>query len=183
ILIGCGYAAVAQAEGPELRLPSFEHLRTHATESVDISFGPLTFGLVGSLMNDRDADQADVKSVLQGLRVLRVRHYEFEANFEYPTADIDAVRAQLSGPGWSQVSRIRDRHTKEDVDVYLAIKNDRIPGLAVVASGPSEFTIVNAVGSMDLKQAERLRRHFAFHHDADISHDADTSTEDSSASL
>jgi hypothetical protein len=50
------------------------------------------------------------------------------------------------------------------------MEKERITGLAIVASEPREFTIVNAVGSLDLAQVDKLRRHFGeFHHDATAS--------------
>ena len=168
VLIAClGSAAPAHAQSPELKLPAFTQLRSHATESVDISLGALPLKLVGWLAghDSADPDTADAAAVLKGLRTLHVQHYEFASEFAYSQADIDAVRSQLAGAGWSQLVRVRNPKQNENVDIYLAMDKDRITGLAIVASEPREFTIVNAVGSLDLAQVEQLRRHFQFHHD------------------
>jgi hypothetical protein len=153
--------ADAQSPSPELRLPAFDHLRSQATDAVDLTLGPLPFSLVGSLIDDRDADNADARALLRGLQRVFVRHYEFASDFVYSKADLDAVRAQLAQPGWSQIAHVHDRRKQEDVDIYLAIDKDRITGLAIVASQPREFTIVNAVGSLSMDTVKALRRRFA----------------------
>jgi hypothetical protein len=168
LFVCLGPAALARAQSPELKLPAFTQLRSHATESVDISLGSLPLKLAGWIAGHDagDPDSAEAAVVLKSLQKLHVRHYEFASDYAYPRADIDAVRSQLSGAGWSELVRVRNPGKSEDVDIYLAIDKDRITGVAIVASEPREFTIVNAVGSLDLAQVDQLRRHFEFHHDA-----------------
>ncbi len=166
ILMCFGLTARADAQGIALNLPAFAHLRSQATDAVDIDLGPMPLRLAGWLIDDHDSESAEAKSLLAGLRELQVRHYEFAADFVYSQADIDAVREQLSGPGWSRVAHVRNQKDGEDVDIYLALDRERIKGVAIVASEPREFTIVNAVGSLDPAQVAALRRHFELHHDA-----------------
>jgi hypothetical protein len=171
-LFAClGPATLAQAQSPELKLPAFTQLRNHATESVDVSLGSLPLKIVGWMAGQggADPDAAAASALLKGLHTLHVQHYEFASDFAYPQADIDAVRSQLAGAGWSQLIRVRDQKKNENVDIYVAMEKERITGLAIVASEPREFTIVNAVGSLDLAQVDKLRRHFEFHHDATAS--------------
>jgi hypothetical protein len=155
---------------PALKLPAFTQLSSQATESVDISLDSLPLKLAGWLASQAATDpgSADVAALLKGLHGLHVRHYEFASDFAYSQADIDAVRSQLASAGWSQLVQVRNPSKKEDVGVYLAIDKDkdRITGLAIVASEPREFTIVNAVGSLDPSQVDKLRQHFDLHHDA-----------------
>jgi hypothetical protein len=152
--------ADAQSPSPELRLPAFDHLRSQATDAVDITLGSLPFSLLGSLIDDHSADNAEAKALLRGLQRVSVRHYEFASDFVYSKADLDAVRAQLTQPGWSQIAHVHDRDKQQDVDIYLAIDKDRITGLAIVASQPREFTIVNAVGSLSMDTVKALRDRF-----------------------
>lgn len=161
--------ALAHAQTPLLKLPAFTQLSSQATESVDISLGSMPLKLAGWLAGQADSDpgSADAAALLKSLHALNVRHYEFASDFAYSQADIDAVRSQLAGAGWSQLVQVRNPSKKEDVDIYVAIDKDkdRITGLAIVASEPREFTIVNAVGSLDPSQVEKLRQHFDLHHD------------------
>jgi Domain of unknown function (DUF4252) len=162
--------AVAHAQAPLLNLPAFTQLSSQATESVDISLDSLPLQLAGWLAGHADSDpaSADAAALLKSLHALHVRHYEFASDFVYSQADIAAVRSQLAGAGWSQLVQVRNPSKREDVDIYLAVDKDkdRITGLAIVASEPREFTIVNAVGSLDPSQVDKLRQHFDLRHDA-----------------
>lgn len=168
ILVGFGLVACASAESPVPNLPAFAHLRSQAIHSadVDIDIGGLPLGLAGWLSDDHDSDTAAIRSALAALRSVRVRHYEFGSDFAYSKADVDAVREQLSGPGWSRIAHVLDRKEGQDVDIYLAVDHTRIEGLAIVASAPREFTFINTVGSLDLAQVAVLRRHFGAQDDA-----------------
>jgi hypothetical protein len=73
---------------------------------------------------------------------------------------VDAVRSQLSRKGWSPLAQVHDRNAQEEVDVYLALDQEKITGMAVVVSEPREFTIVNIVGSLDPEQINKLREQF-----------------------
>ena len=91
---------------------------------------------------------------------VRVRTYTFDTDGAYSTADVDSVRKQLTGPGWSSLVHVRKREAQENVDVYVNIENDKVTGLAVIASEPREFTIVNIVGSIDIDKISQLEGQF-----------------------
>jgi hypothetical protein len=107
-----------------------------------------------------DPDAVAAAEFLQGLKSVRVRNFTFDSDDAYSRADIDSVRKQLSGPEWSQLVQVRRREPREDVDVYLCMDGDKIKGLAVIASEPREFTIVNIVGSIDIDKIGRLEHQF-----------------------
>jgi hypothetical protein len=152
---------LAAAQSPELMLPSFASLRQQASESVDLTLGPFPLHLVARLMDDHDPDSAQVKKTLQAVKSLQIRSFRFDADFAYPQAEIDAIRAQLSRPGWTRLVQVRKRGEKENVDIYLALEDHTIKGITILACEPREFTILSVVGSVDLDQVARLRRTFA----------------------
>ncbi len=149
----------ASAQSPQLSLPSFENLRHQAVESVNVTLGPLILGLAGWLIDDHDADSARVKKVISGLKSVQVRSFRFDSDFVYSKADVDAIRAQLSGPGWSRLTQVHNRTSNEDVDVYIALDGSKMTGLAVVASRPREFTVVNVVGALNVDELAGVERH------------------------
>ena len=156
---------LATAEGPQLRIPSFPDLKEHATESVDLTLGWMPLHFVGWLMNDADADSAEVKKTLEGLKSVQIRSFQFSADYAYPQAEIDQLRAQLSAPGWSPLVQVRKRgdqqgRNKENVDIYVALEDKKVRGLVIIACEPREFTVVNIVGTIDLDQIAGLRRTF-----------------------
>ena len=156
---------LATAQVPQLKLPSFPDLKQQATESVDLQLGWLPLHFVGWLMNDGDPDSAEVRKTLQGLKSVQIRSFEFSADYAYPQAEIDQLRAQLSAPGWSPLVQVRKRGDQqgrhpENVDIYVALEDQKVKGLVIVACEPREFTVVNIIGSIDLEQIAALRRTF-----------------------
>ena len=156
-LVCLGLPLLAAGQSPQLNLPSFTSLQHKATRTVDFTIGSLVLGLVGILIDEHDKDSAEVKRIIGGLKTVQVRSYRFDSDFVYPSADVDAVRAQLSAPGWSQLTQVRNRKTNKDVDVYIALENHKVMGLAVIESEPRAFTIVNIVGAIDLDEVAKVR--------------------------
>lgn len=151
---------LAAAESGKLKLPPFTHLQQKATEVVDITIGSLPLGIASWLMDEDDPESAEMKKLIMGLKSVRVRSYQFDSDFAYSKADVDAVRSQLSGKGWTQLLQVRNRKLAEDVDIYMAVDNDKVAGFAIVASEPREFTILNIVGSIEFEQIAKLQKQF-----------------------
>jgi hypothetical protein len=165
-LIAACLPVVALASGPQLKLPPFSHLHHLATDSVDISLGPGALGLAARLLaydDLADGQDAQTRELVRGLKGVYIRSYEFSGDDLYPAADIDAVREQLSGPEWSRLTQVRQADG-EKVDIYVCMTNDKVSGLAVIASDRRNFTIVNVVGSLDLHQLGKLGQHFGLAH-------------------
>ena len=153
------------ARGAELTLPSFPDLKERATESVDLTLGWMPLHLLGWMMNDGDPDSAQVRETLKGLKSVQIRSFQFDADYAYPQADIDRLRAQLAAPGWSPLVQVHKRgdrsgQDKENVDIYVALEDKKVKGLVIIACEPRELTIVSIVGTIDLEQIASLRRTF-----------------------
>ena len=147
---------LACSQSPELKLPSLGDLKRHATQSVDITLGAFPLHFAASLMDDRDGDSAEVRKALKAVKSVQIRSFRFDSDFACSQADLGALRSQLSQPGWSRLVEAHKRN-REDVDVYVALEDQVIRGIAIVACQPREFTIINIVGAVDLDQLARLR--------------------------
>jgi predicted nucleotidyltransferase len=99
-----------------------------------------------------------VQKALKGLKAVQIRSYQFASDFAYSTADIEAVRSQLSGPGWTPLTQVQDRKKNEDVDIYVALDDQKITGFAIISTEPREFTILNIVGAVDLEQFAKVQK-------------------------
>ena len=152
---------LASAQTPELKIPSFEELQHKAVDSVNVTIDSTVLGLAGHFMPDSDPDSAQLKKTLAGLKSVQVRSFRFDSDFVYSKSDIDSVRTQLAGPGWSRLVQVRDHNKKEDVDVYLALDQHIIKGIAIITTDPRKFTIVNVVGTVDMDQITQLQKAFA----------------------
>jgi hypothetical protein len=159
VVAGLGLAGPAHAVGPELRIPDFSHLRDKAVETVDLSLDGFLLS-VAKQLSRHESEHNEALSILQDIDSLRVRSFDFDTDDAYSRADVEAVRQQLSGPGWSALAQVRSRESKSDVDVYLNTDDGKILGLAVVASEPRSFTIVNIVGRIDIDKLAKLEGQF-----------------------
>ena len=154
--------AVGFSAGPELKIPDFSHLRHKASDSTDITIDGFLMRLARKFAANAEAEGAEAEglALLNDIQSVRVRNFTFDTDDAYSRADIDTVRKQLDGPGWSTLVQAHKREPREDVDIYICLENDKVTGLAVIASQPRAFTIVNIVGSIDIDKIAQLEGQF-----------------------
>ena len=114
---------------------------------------------MASFIDDKDADGAATRELFSRIHSIDIRSYEFASDFAYSKADIDAVRRQLTGPGWTPLMQVRDREKGEDVDICIAIENNRTTGFVLIASEPRQFTIINIVGSVAMGDLPKIENY------------------------
>jgi hypothetical protein len=148
------------APNPRLVLPEFAALAQKATESVTITLDAALLAMAGRFLNGNDPQDAATKEVLKGLQGIYVRSYTFDKDAAYQQTDIDAIRNQLSAPGWNRLVETRSRKSQANVDIYIMVANNQATGLALIASEPRQFTIVNIVGAIDLDKLHKLEGQF-----------------------
>jgi hypothetical protein len=148
------------ASSAKLNIPSFAGLAQKASESVTITLDPALLGMAARFLDSGDPQDAATKDILSGLQGIYVRSYTFDHDSAYSQADIDAVRSQLSAPGWNRLVETRSRKTHADVDIYIMVDQGKAVGLAIIATEPREFTIVNIVGAIDLDRLHKLEGQF-----------------------
>jgi hypothetical protein len=151
--------AFAQSKG-QLRLPEFATLADKASETVTVTLDSKLLGMAARFLSNEDPEQAKAKKLVNSLTGIYVRHYTFDSDYAYPKGDIDSVRRQLNGPGWSRIVEARSKKENTNVDVFVLIEGEKAQGLAIIASEAREFTIVNIVGNIDLEQLHDLEGNF-----------------------
>jgi Domain of unknown function (DUF4252) len=151
--------AVAAPPG-QLKLPSFDSLADKAAQSVDVTLDASLLGLATGFLDSSKPEDAAAKDVIRGLKGIYVRSYTFDTDFTYPVADVEMVRKQLTPPGWQKLVVARDSHQHSNVDIYICVDQGRACGLAIIASEPRTFTIVNIVGAIDLQKLHSLEGKF-----------------------
>lgn len=155
-------AASVTLAGPPamLDLPDFDALAARATESVNISLDTSLLGLAASFLDSSNPDDAAAKELIAGLKGIYVRNYTFDQDFAYPSGQVDLVRKQLAAPGWQRLVEVQNSRDHTHVNIYVSVEHGVANGLAIIASEPREFTIVNIVGSIDLAKLRRLEGKF-----------------------
>ena len=159
-LLGLAAGPVAAQTRGQIKLPEFPALADKASESVVVTFDQKLLGFAASWLNDKDPEEAQAKKLVASLTGIYVRSYTFDKDYVYPKAEIDAVRQQLNAPGWSRIVEARSKREQSDVNVFMFVDGDKAHGLAIIASEPREFTIVNIVGSIKLEDLHNLEGNF-----------------------
>jgi Domain of unknown function (DUF4252) len=148
---------VLAAESAQLKIPDFSHLSSRAVESVDITVGPFLLALASTFALESDEEGKKAKEILKGIEAVYVRSYQFAEDNVYSRDDIDKVRQQLQADQWKPIAEIRNKKNAENVDIFIALKDDKPIGFAILASEPREFTIVNVVGTIDIAHIATLQ--------------------------
>jgi hypothetical protein len=143
-----------------LQLPSFEALARKATQTVNVTLDSNLLGVAAGFLDSSQPEDAAVRDVIAGLKGIYVRSYTFDKDFPYPRAEVDSIRKQLSAPGWQQLVSVHGGQPPADVDIYLSVDHAKANGLAIIATQPRQFTVVNIVGSIDLQKLHHLEGKF-----------------------
>lgn len=152
--------AVAATADLQLKLPNFDSLADKASDSVSITLDSSLLGIAASFLDSSKPEDAAAKDLIAGLKGIYVKSYTFDKDFAYPTADVELVRKQLTAPTWQRLVGVRSHKEQANVDIFISISHGKADGLAIIASEPRQFTIVNIVGSIDLQKLRQLEGKF-----------------------
>ena len=152
-------ATVAVAQDPRIRIDSLERLEDRAVKVVDISLDEKLMGLATRVLKKAETDDPDARKVIAaiaGIKEIYVRSYEFDAEGVYLPADVDAIRSQVQGQGWSRLVGVRSKRAGENAEVFMLSQGDRVLGLAILVANPKELTVVNIIGAIDIDSIGEL---------------------------
>ena len=146
---------VVKAQDPRLQLSSLDHLAGKANETVDVNIDERLMKMAAKLFSDKDADEREVKKLIEGLKGVYVKSFEFDSEGQYTAADVETIRSQLRRPGWTRMVNVMSKKDG-NCEVYLLFNGDQIGGLAVLVAEDKELTVVNIVGPVDLDKLAQL---------------------------
>jgi hypothetical protein len=156
----CG-VATAQAQNARLEIGHLDRLFPKAVETVDVRVDGALLLMASKFLRSDKADEAAVKEIVQALKGVYVKGVEFDKEGEYTEADVEAVRRQLSAPGWERIVGVRSKRGGDNVEVFLMINNDAvIEGIGVLIADPKQVMVVNVVGPLDPEKINNLRGQF-----------------------
>ena len=151
-------AIPALAQDAKLNLTNLEKLSSKATNVTDVSLDKSMLKLAAQSMNKEDKEEHAAKDLISGLDGVYVKVFEFDKDNQYSPQDIEAVRSQLQGPGWSRSVNIHEEKTHELTEIYLmkGKDGDGVVGLAILVAEPRELVVVNIVGPIDMAKIGAL---------------------------
>jgi hypothetical protein len=96
----------------------------------------------------KGSDTEKMRELLGGITGIYVKSFEFDGPNMYAESDIEIIRKQVSGPGWSRVVSVREK--RELTEIYFWKERETTGGLVVISAEDNELTVVNVVGRVDL---------------------------------
>ena len=151
-------AVSACAQDARLQLTNLDYLAGKASQTVNVDIDEKVLHVTASFLGN-GSEEKEVKALINGLKGIYVRSFEFEREGEYTPADVEAIRAQLKNSSWTRIVGVVSRK-EGNIEVYLMLTNNQISGLAVLAVEPKELTVVNIIGPVDLHKLATLEDQF-----------------------
>ena len=159
LLLGLSVSATGRAQSARIEMGQLDHLGTKASETVDVTIDERLMQLTGKFLSGKDPDEVKIKELINGLKGIYVKRFEFERDGDYTPADIESIRSQLRNPAWSKILNITSKN-EGSIEVYLMTIASQVGGLVVVATDRKELTVVNIVGPIDLEKLSQLEGQF-----------------------
>jgi len=138
----------ASAQGARLQLDHLNKLADKAKETVDVTVDAAMLKQTAGFLAGKGSDSEKVQQLIEGITGIYVKSFQFGVPNAYTDADVEAIRKQVSGSGWSRIVGIRGK--QELTEIYFWKERDTNGGLVVIAAQPNELTVVNIVGRVDL---------------------------------
>ena len=138
----------ASAQGARLKLDHLNRLADKATETVDVTADTAMLKQAAGFLAGKGSDTEKLHQLLDGITGIYVKSFEFDTPGAYTESDIDIIRKQVSGPGWSRVVSVREK--RELTEIYFWKERDTNGGMVVISAEENELTVVNIVGRVDL---------------------------------
>ena len=152
-------AFAAKAQDARIQLGTLDHLAGKASQTVDVNIDGRLMQLTAKLFNSKDEDEEKIRKLINGLKGIYVKSFEFEKDGDYTNADVEAVRSQLRNPAWSRLVNVTSKKDGS-VEVYLMLNGEQVGGLAVLVFEARELTVVNIIGPVDLEKLTQLEGQF-----------------------
>jgi hypothetical protein len=159
LVLACA-ALPAWAQNGKLEISTLDHLAARANQTVDVNMDQHLLQMTAKFLSGKDADEAKIKEIIAGLKGIYVKNFSFDNEGDYTQGDIEAIRSQLRGPGWTRFIQVHSRKDGDNVEVYVMTLGDQIESLAILDFEPKELTVVNIVGPVDIDKLSQLEGQF-----------------------
>jgi hypothetical protein len=136
----------------------FDHLINQAEQTVDVNLEGAMLRLATQFLSSRDPESRRIREAVSGLTGIYVRSFEFEERGVYSAADLQKVRSQLDST-WQRIVTVRSKH-RDNVEVFVRPGEKVARGIVIIAAEPTEFTVVQLVGDIDLEKLGDLNGEF-----------------------
>ena len=148
------FALAAAASAQHIDLSSLDRLASRAEEAANVELDSDKIKLASMFLSGKEEGTRQARGLVEGLKGIYVRAFEFAKPGEYAQADLDAIRNQLKGSNWSRLVDVRGK--QESAEVWFWVEAGKLGGLVVLATEPKEVVAVNIVGPIDIATLANL---------------------------
>jgi len=156
ILLVAFCVSTARAQDAKLQIDHLNKLADKAAEVVEVTLDEKLLKVAARFLSQDNPTEAKVREIVSGLKGVYVRAFEFDKPGAYSASDLESIRSQLRQPGWQKIVSVVNHRGGDNVDVYLKYQGDIIVGLAIISADPTELTVVNIIGPIDLEKVRQL---------------------------
>jgi len=146
-------AAAAQQSNGLLQF-DWDKLAAKAVDKTDINLDGPMLQMGSSFLSQAGGDAAKFKQVVQGLKGVYVKTFEFDKEGQYSDADVSALRSQLRSPEWSTV--VDSKEKRESSAIFVKTDGKLVQGLVIISTEPKELTVVQILGAIDPSMLSEL---------------------------
>jgi hypothetical protein len=150
-------SATGFAQNAKLQLSQLDKLASKASQVANVTLEGPMLKLAAQAMQTKASKSKSAKKqmaagLVERLKGVYVRNFEFAKAGEYTKADLASVMNQLQSGGWKPMVHVEEKKSGETTGIYVMEEGGEMVGMAIVAAEPKELTVVNLVGPIDLSQ-------------------------------
>lgn len=124
--------------------------KNHTNVTLDSDMLKMAAGFLGG-----SKDGADIKALVDGLKGIYIRSFEFDKKGMYSPADLEPLRNYLKQGKWNKV--VESKEDDEMSEVYLLPQpGGRLGGVAIISAEAKEVTVVYINGMLKPEDIAKL---------------------------
>jgi Domain of unknown function (DUF4252) len=170
-IVVAGTASLYAQDSLPAPSPIEKTLADRATHVTEVTLDKNMLSFAAKFMDkdkdgDKDKDDQAVKQMVQNLKGVYVRDYEFDKDHSYTAEELEGLRKYIQGTEWSPMVHERTKGVAEGTDVYLKLVDGQVQGLFVLDAEPRELALVLILGPVDMDKIGSLGGNFGIPKDA-----------------
>jgi len=168
-IVATGAAAAFAQDSLPAASPIEKTLADRATHVTEVTLDKNMLAFAAKFMDkekDGDKDDKAVKDMVQNLKGVYVRDYEFDKDNSYTAEELAGLRKYIQGSDWSPMVHERTKGAAEGTDIYIKLVDGQIQGLWVLDAEPKELALVLILGPLDMDKISSLGGNFGIPKDA-----------------
>ncbi len=133
---------------------TLDKLGVNAKNRTNITLDSNMLKMAAGFLGD-DKESEPLRSLVDGLKGIYVRSYEFTKTGQYNESDLEPLRAYLKQAQWNRI--VESKSDEESSEVYLQPAGaNRLGGVAIISSEPREVTVVYISGNLKPEDIAKL---------------------------